>query len=123
MKKCNLKLMTIVLCLLFSALIFPKTTLALSTPSAPIDLRATAESSSEIYLDWESVSGATSYYVYRATSSSGTYSKIVTTSTSNHTDTDLEEDTTYYYKVKAVNSSGTSSYSPIVYARTHLADY
>jgi len=93
------------------------------TLSAPTDLSASSENSSELYLDWDSVSGAKSYYVYRATSSSGTYSKIATTSASSYTDTDLSADTTYYYKVKAVNSGGSSSYSPIDYAKTNLADY
>ncbi len=111
MDRFNFKLMTIVLCLLCLVLVFPKNTLASSAPAAPTDLRATVESSSEIYLNWDSVSDATSYYVYRSTSSSGTYSRIDITTSSRYTDSDLEEDTTYYYKVKAVNSSGTSAYS------------
>ncbi|WP_068966963.1 cell wall-binding repeat-containing protein, partial [Desulfosporosinus sp. BG] len=92
------------------------------TLSAPTDLSASAESSNEIFLDWGSVSDATSYYVYRATSSSGTYSKIATTKTSSYTDTDLSTDTTYYYKVSAVNSSGTSSYSSTEHATTEESD-
>ncbi|AET68043.1 fibronectin type III domain-containing protein [Desulfosporosinus orientis DSM 765] len=93
-----------------------------SSLSAPTDLTATVESSSEIYLDWDSVSDATSYYIYRATSSSGTYSKIDTVKATSYTDTDLSDDTTYYYKVKAVNSSDTSAYSSIVHATTEEED-
>ncbi|MCO5385849.1 MAG: cell wall-binding repeat-containing protein [Desulfosporosinus sp.] len=122
MKNSSLKLMTLVLCLVFSALIFPKDTLALSTPSAPTDLTASAKSSSEIYLDWDSESGATSYYVYRSKTSSGTYSQITTTTSSQYTDSDLSEDTTYYYKVVSVNSAGTSSYSTKTYATTDDSD-
>jgi len=122
MKKSNLKLMTIVLCLLFSALIFPKNTLALSTPSAPTNLEATVMSFSRIDLEWDSVSDATSYLVYRATSSSSTYSNIATTTTTTYKNTSLSEDTTYYYKVKAKNRSGTSAYSSIAYETTEESD-
>ncbi|SHH33827.1 fibronectin type III domain-containing protein, partial [Desulfosporosinus lacus] len=118
MKNNSLKLMTLFLCLVFSALIFPKDTLALSSPSAPTDLTASAKSSSEIYLDWDTESGATSYYVYRAKTSSGTYTKIATTTSSQYTDSDLSEDTAYYYKVVSVNSAGTSTYSAKTYATT-----
>ncbi|AET67979.1 fibronectin type III domain-containing protein [Desulfosporosinus orientis DSM 765] len=86
--------------------------------SVPDDLTATVESSSEIYLDWDSVSDATSYDIYRATSFSGTYTKVDTVTTTSYTDNDLSDDTTYYYKVKAVNSSGTSDYSSVVHATT-----
>ncbi|EGW36943.1 fibronectin type III domain-containing protein [Desulfosporosinus sp. OT] len=86
--------------------------------SVPDDLTATVKSSSEIYLDWDSVSDATAYYIYRATSSFGTYAKVDTVTTTSYTDDDLSDDTTYYYKVKAVNSSGTSNYSPAVHATT-----
>ncbi|MDO0825144.1 fibronectin type III domain-containing protein [Desulfosporosinus nitroreducens] len=86
--------------------------------SVPDDLTATAESSSEIYLDWDSVSNATSYYIYRSTSYSGSFTKITTVTTTSYTDDGLSDDTTYYYKVKAVNSSGISAYSSLVHATT-----
>jgi len=86
--------------------------------SVPDDLTAKVESSSEIYLDWDSVSDATSYNIYRATSSSGTYTKVGIVTTTSYTDDELSDDTTYYYKVKAVNSSGTSDYSLVVHATT-----
>jgi fibronectin type 3 domain-containing protein len=86
--------------------------------TAPDDLTATAGSSSKISLDWDSVNDATSYYVYRSSSYSGTYSKIVTVTTSSYTDTGLSNDTTYYYKVKAHSSSDTSGYSSVAHATT-----
>ncbi|EHQ91191.1 cell wall-binding repeat-containing protein [Desulfosporosinus youngiae] len=123
MKKNSLRLLTLVLCFFFAVLIVPKVTLAASIPSAPTDLTASAESSSEIYLDWDSVSDAASYYVYRATSSSGTYFKIATTTTSRYTDSNLKSETTYYYKVVSVNSSGTTSaYSSRTYETTLDSD-
>lgn len=89
-----------------------------SSPDAPDDLNATTESSSKIYLDWDTVDNASNYYVYRATSSTGTYSKIATISSENYTDTNLSANTRYYYKVKAHNAYGVSSYSSYAYATT-----
>ena len=88
----------------------------------PGDLTAKSKSDSKISLDWDSVSGATSYYVYRATSYSGTYSKIATVTTSSYTDYNLSYNKTYYYKIKAHNSSDTSNYSSSVHATT-ASDY
>jgi hypothetical protein len=89
---------------------------------APDDLTATAQSDSEISLDWDSVTGATSYYVYRATSSSGTYTKIATVTTSSYTDDGLTADRTYYYKIKAHSSTDTSDYSSGAHATTDEED-
>ncbi|HWQ89770.1 MAG TPA: cell wall-binding repeat-containing protein, partial [Desulfitobacteriaceae bacterium] len=87
--------------------------------SAPDNLSATAVGPNEIDLDWDSVSNATSYYIYRSTSYSGTYSRIDIVNTSYYYDTDVSEDTTYYYKIQAHNSSGTSAYSSRVDAMTN----
>ena len=67
-------------------------------------------------LTWDKVEGAAKYYVYRATSEDGKYTKIKTTTSLKYTDKSVEEGTTYYYKVKAVhsNSSANSAYSFIV---------
>ena len=89
-----------------------------NTPSTPTNLIATVASPSQINLSWDAISGATSYYVYGATSSSGTYTNIATVTTSSYTNTGLWAGTTYYYKVQAVNSAGSSSYSTITYGTT-----
>ncbi len=89
---------------------------ALATPT---NIIATSESSSQINLTWDSVNGATSYSVYGASSSSGTYTPIATVTTTSLVDTGLRAATTYYYKVQAVNSDGLSSYSTIAYAKTN----
>lgn len=90
-----------------------------SIPNEPYDLNATAESSSKIDLDWDSVDNTTSYYVYRATSASGTYTKIATVTDESYTDSGLSANTRYYYKVKAHNVEGTSDYSSYAYATTY----
>jgi len=64
--------------------------------------------------DWSSVSGASRYYVYRATSSSGTYSSLGYTSSTYYYDTTATPGTNYYYKLKAYNDghySDLSSYN------------
>ncbi|MBO4506925.1 MAG: hypothetical protein J5728_10905 [Lachnospiraceae bacterium] len=63
-------------------------------------------------IKWTNVPNATSYYVYRATSASGTYTKIATVDKTSYTNTGLSMGT-YYYKIVAYNSSTgqTSHYS------------
>ena len=85
----------------------------------PTNLTATPASSSQINLAWDSVVVATKYYIYRATSSSGPFSKLTDEPTdSSYTDNGLSANTTYYYKVKAVNSAGESGFSAVASATT-----
>ena len=78
-----------------------------SAPATPSNLTATA-SSAQVALMWSSVSGATSYNVYRSTSSGGEGSTPYQTGLTSaaFTDTNVSNGTTYYYKVTAVNSHG-----------------
>lgn len=101
-----------------SAIVPATTMLTNSALSAPANPTATALSTSQIYLTWDSVSNATSYYVYRASSLSDTYTNIATVSTLNYTDSNLTSNTTYYYKIQAVGSLGSSPFSAIVSAVT-----
>lgn len=69
-------------------------------------------------LTWDKVDGATSYTVYRATTSNGTYSKLITTQNTAVTNTSAKAGTTYYYKVVANcdrSSAATSAYSNVVH--------
>ena len=77
-------------------------------PSTPTSISATRYSSTSIRVDWSSVSGATGYQVYRATSSTGTYSLIKTTTSLSTIDTGLVNGKYYYYKVRAYRIVGTT---------------
>ena len=88
------------------------------TPNNPSGVSATAQSTSEILVSWNSVSGANSYEVYRSTSSYGTYSQVGTTTSKSYLTTGLTASTTYYYKVKAVNNCGMSDFSGYTSATT-----
>lgn len=80
----------------------------------PTGLNASAQDD-YITLSWNSVSGASGYYVYRSSSSSGYYDKIGTVTSTYYTDYSPMEGKNYY-KVKAYNyySSTESSYSDYV---------
>ncbi len=80
-------------------------------PSAPTGLSATAVSSSQINLSWSAVSGATTYNVYRSTTSGGPYSSVGSSATTSFSNTGLSASTTYFYVVRAVAGceSGNSS--------------
>ena len=65
-------------------------------------------------LKWNTVTGATSYNIYRAESATGTYTRINTTTATSYTNTGVRDGVTYYYKVTAVNGVGESAYSNVV---------
>lgn len=94
---------------------------AVSVPPVPRDLRATA-GLGRVDLEW-SPSGAYNihgYEVLRATSQSGPYESIHSTTnwtTPLFTDTDVKPGQTYFYKVAALNNSGKSDHSESVSAK------
>ena len=68
-------------------------------------------------LTWNAVTGASQYEIYRATSQSGTYTKMFTTTKTSYTNTSAKAGTTYYYKVKAISkvrSTANSAFSTVV---------
>jgi len=87
------------------------------TPSSP-SLQATGSTS--VYISWSSVSYASDYKLYRATSSSGSYQQIYWGEKCTYTDSGyhLSPNTRYYYKVSAGNNSGWSSKSSYKYVTT-----
>jgi hypothetical protein len=62
-------------------------------------------SSSSIQLNWNSVSGAASYTVYRSNQATGAYEPVIVTAIMPYRDTGLVPSTTYYYNVSGVNSN------------------
>lgn len=80
-------------------------------PTAPINLTAIG-GDSKIDLSWGAITEATSYNVYRSTTSGGPYTKIADgVNGTAYTDSDVTNGTTYYYVVTAVTADGESEYS------------
>ena len=81
-------------------------------PAAPTSLLATA-GSQQVTLAWHPSMTATSYNLYRSTTSNGQgLTPLVSGITgTTYTNTGLTNGTTYYYKVAAVNASGPSPQS------------
>ena len=83
-----------------------------TVPAAPTGLAATP-GNAQVGLSWTASSGATSYNVYRGTSSGGESSTAIATgiTSTSYTNTGLTNGTKYYFKIAAVNSAGTSAES------------
>nr|WP_276609476.1 cellulose binding domain-containing protein [Chengkuizengella sediminis] len=80
-------------------------------PAAPVGVTASA-GDGEVGLSWNGVSGADSYNVKRSISAGGTYATIAAGVTStNYTDTNVTNETTYYYVISAENAVGESGNS------------
>lgn len=87
----------------------------------PTIYASSAKSTTSISITWSKSSGATSYEVYRATSASGTYTKIASVTADSFTDTGLKPGTTYYYKIRVYgyseenvrNSSALGAYKAV----------
>ncbi len=93
-----------------------KNSVAVTTPSAPTGLSATA-GNAQVVLSWSASSGATSYKVQRATANGGPYTAIAGSVVyTTYTDSSVTNGTTYYYVVSAANSAGVSSNSSQVSA-------
>ena len=81
-------------------------------PAAPAGVKATVSSATKITVNWNAVTGATGYEVYRATAKDGTYSKLGTVTTTSRACPGLTTGTTYYFKVRSyVEVNGTKYYS------------
>ncbi len=85
--------------------------------TAPVVKISSSESSGKPKLTWESV-GVETYKVYRATSRSGKYTLMKTTSSTSYTNTSAKAGSTYYYYVVAVTEDGTKSEKSNIVSRT-----
>lgn len=65
--------------------------------------------SRKVTINWKKTTGASGYYIYRASSAKGKYSKIKTISsgkTVKYTDSKTKKGQTYYYKIVPYSKSG-----------------
>ncbi|WP_443075228.1 fibronectin type III domain-containing protein [Streptomyces sp. NBC_01483] len=81
------------------------TTVDRTALAAPAGLIATSLSRG-LQLDWNGVTGAVSYRVYRATSENGVYSEVGRTDKLSYLDTSAVESVTYYYRVTVLDAAG-----------------
>ena len=85
-----------------------------SVPDAPTGVTATNTGSTmvpNVKIEWNSVTNATSYKVFRSSTASGTYSQIGSATSNLYLYDGSPMQGKNYYKVKAVNSAGESAYS------------
>ncbi|MFC4403025.1 hypothetical protein [Gracilibacillus xinjiangensis] len=88
-------------------------------PSIPTNVTISNTEAEGVTLNWNQVSGANSYYIYRANDNpaeypSATFEKIGSTTETNFTDDSVLTTRQYYYQIKAVNEGGLSEPSATV---------
>ncbi len=84
---------------------------AVPAPPAGDELHANADSS--ITISWPASAGATSYNLYRSTTSGGEgNTPIASTSATSYRDKDLSSTPVYFYQITAVNACGESARTP-----------
>ena len=76
---------------------------------APSISKITTADSGKPVISWSQVYCASSYEIYRCTTSGGKYSRIGTTAETTFTDKTAVPGTVYYYKLKAVSGAGVTS--------------
>jgi fibronectin type 3 domain-containing protein len=87
---------------------------------APNGLKATALSSTQIGLSWNTAKGAVKYYVLRGMTASGPFAQAGVTASPSYTDTGLSPGTAYYYVVSANLTAGSSARSAAAAAVTAM---
>lgn len=96
-----------------------------STIAAPASVKSETSSDNSIKITWGAVSGASGYSVYRAASSTGVYTAVVSITGTSYSDSGLLSGKTYYYKVKAYKTVGKtkvySKYSAVVYSTAKVS--
>jgi hypothetical protein len=88
-------------------------------PPPPADLELVAGSDSSITISWAQSSGATSYNIYRGTSSGSEGGALIASTTATmYTDANLSPQPVYFYQLTAVNAAGESAPSEEDASRT-----
>src|SRR5439155_281225 len=92
---------------------YPASATTFAPPAAPLNLVATAASSSQINLTWtDNSSNEDGFKLYRSTDGVNfTYVKGLAANVTSCSDYDRSPGTTYYYQVLAYNAGGNSPYS------------
>lgn len=83
-----------------------------SAPPVPANLTVRNPTLTSLTITWSASSGAETYQLFRAASSSGPFSlKVYPSNATTYTNTGLKSETAYFYEVRAVNTAGTSAKS------------
>ena len=83
---------------------------------SPGNLKATIKSSSKVKLEWDEVTGANKYIIFRSNKKKSGFKKIGTSSKTTYTDKTTTSGKAYYYKIRAKytkNSWASSGFSKI----------
>jgi hypothetical protein len=82
-------------------------------PATPASEELHANSNSSITITWTPSAGATSYRIYRSTTSGAEgNTPIVTTTATTYTDLNLSSTPIYFYEISAANAAGESARTP-----------
>ncbi len=74
-----------------------------SAPEVPANTTVVTATASEVNLGWDSVTGATSYNIYRSTEPYSGFVKIGTSGTNSYQDTDVSAGNRYFYYITSEN--------------------
>jgi trimeric autotransporter adhesin len=93
-------------------------TCSCTPPAAPTGVATSAITQTSDTVSWTASSGATSYKVFRATTSGGPYTQVGTSTTTSFADSGLTCNTSYFYVVTASNGTCDSGNSAQASATT-----
>jgi hypothetical protein len=103
------RLSTIVLILGALGFVTVAATAAIAPPATPTDVELHAGADSSISIAWSASPGATSYRIYRGTTSGGEgNTPIASVTGTTYKDVNLSSTPVYFYQVSAVNAGGES---------------
>ena len=95
-----------------SSALTPPGTVVMPGPTAPTLLSTTADSTSQITLNWiDNSSNETGFAVERQNGATWTAVTTVAANTTSYSDANLLQATSYTYRVRAVNGNGASAYT------------
>ncbi|MDR2941489.1 MAG: fibronectin type III domain-containing protein [Treponema sp.] len=90
-----------------------------SPPATPTGLTGNAVSATSVQLTWNSVSGATEYWIERKEDGQSNYVSSGRPTSASHTVTGLKANTRYSFHVAAYNANGLGSYSADISVTTN----